>query len=308
MSVKLLTRGSTTTAIRSASWSVADPRTRSRSASESSESSQSPGSHGSTPSTGRPVSRSSVSRPGRSRPTSPRNLLTTNPATSAWSSASSSASVPCMAANTPPRSMSPTSTVGMRAVPGEPHVDEVVRPQVDLGGAAGPLADDDVVAGGELVVRRERRLGQGGPPAGERRGVERPRRPPTHHHVAAQVAAGLEQHRVHRGLGLGAGREGLHPLRTADLGPVGGDHGVVGHVLRLERRDVHAATAQCPAQPGGDDRLAGVRGGAGDEEAAHAAQGTRSASSPSTRVLISSRIGRTASRPWPAGSSRSQSS
>ena len=47
-----------------------------------------------------------------------------------------------------------------RAVPGQAHVDEVVRPEVDLGRAAGPLADHDVVAGGEVVVRRERRLGE----------------------------------------------------------------------------------------------------------------------------------------------------
>ena len=45
-----------------------------------------PGSQGSTPSTGRPVSRSSVSQArARAGPTSPRNLLTTNPPISAWS-------------------------------------------------------------------------------------------------------------------------------------------------------------------------------------------------------------------------------
>ncbi|COX03021.1 Uncharacterised protein [Mycobacterium tuberculosis] len=67
------------------------------------------------PYTLRPVTRSRSRRPGASRSESPRNLLTTNPATSAWSSAASNATVPRNAANTPPRSMSPTTMVGSPA-------------------------------------------------------------------------------------------------------------------------------------------------------------------------------------------------
>ena len=53
---------------------------------ESSASSQTAGSHGRTPSTGRPVSRAQHRRgPGCSSRTSPRNLLITKPAISAWS-------------------------------------------------------------------------------------------------------------------------------------------------------------------------------------------------------------------------------
>ena len=59
---------------------------------------------------------------------------------------------------------------------------------------------------------------------------------PEQHDVAAAVRAGLEQHGIHRGLGGHAAGEGLHPLGAPDLGAVGADHRVVGHVLALERR------------------------------------------------------------------------
>ena len=49
--------------------------------------------------------------------------------------------------------------------------------------------------------------------------VDLARGPAHHDDVAALVAAGLEQHRVHRGLGLGARGERLDPLRPADLRP-----------------------------------------------------------------------------------------
>src|SRR5262249_46972518 len=88
--------------------------------SESSASSQSPAVHGSTPSTGRPVSSRSRSSPGSSRAGSPRNLFTTNPATSAWSSRLSRASVPYSAASAPPRSMSATTITGRPAARARP--------------------------------------------------------------------------------------------------------------------------------------------------------------------------------------------
>ncbi len=50
--------------------------------------------------------------PGSSSDWSPRNLFTTNPRSSRWSSSGMSFNVPYIAAKTPPRSMSPTTTVG----------------------------------------------------------------------------------------------------------------------------------------------------------------------------------------------------
>ena len=61
---------------------------------------------------GRSAARSAETRLQEAR--SPRNLFTTNPAISAWSSRSSSAIVPYSDANTPPRSMSPTTMSAVR--------------------------------------------------------------------------------------------------------------------------------------------------------------------------------------------------
>ena len=126
VSVKLLIRGSRTTATRSTSPpgaapppGPAPPGTAPR-LSESSASSHSPAVHGSTPSTGRPVSSRDRSSPGCRRAASPRNLFTTNPATSAWSSRLSRASVPYSAASAPPRSMSATTITGRPAARARP--------------------------------------------------------------------------------------------------------------------------------------------------------------------------------------------
>ena len=130
VSVKLLIRGSRITATRSTSppaspspftgprggWS-SGPAPR---LSESSASSHSPAVHGSTPRTGRPVRSRSRSRPGCSSRASPRNLFTANPATSAWSSRLSRASVPYRAASAPPRSMSATTITGRPAARARP--------------------------------------------------------------------------------------------------------------------------------------------------------------------------------------------
>jgi len=86
-----------------------------------------------------------------------------------------------------------------------------------------------------------------------------------HDDLAGVLAAGLEQHRVHRRLGLDASGRGLHDLRTADLGTVGADHRVVAHVLGLERGHGDAFAHEPSADAGGDHRLAGVRGGTGDQ-------------------------------------------
>ncbi len=138
MSVKLLIRGSLTTATRSRSPSVGAAAARSPTDRESSESSHRRGSQGSTPSTGRWVTDSSVSRPGRSRPTSPRNLLTTSPLISAWSASSSNASVPCMAAKTPPRSMSPTRRAGIEACLASPMLMKSWRRRFTSAGLPAP--------------------------------------------------------------------------------------------------------------------------------------------------------------------------
>lgn len=79
-----------------------------------------------------------MSRPGSSSDTSPRNLLTRYPATSDWSSGLSSAVVPKNEANTPPRSMSPTTSTGNRAARAMPMFTMSVRRRLISAGLPAP--------------------------------------------------------------------------------------------------------------------------------------------------------------------------
>jgi antitoxin CptB len=67
--------------------------------------------------------------------------------------------------------------------------------------------------------------------------------------LGADIALRLQQHRVHVDGRRGAAGHGLQRLGAADLAAVGGDGGVVGHVLRLERPHDQAAIGEQPAQP-----------------------------------------------------------
>ena len=89
--------------------------------------------------------------------------------------------------------------------------------------------------------------------------------PAEHHHLRAAVAARLEQHRVERDARRQPAGLRLHGLGPADLAAVGGDDRVVGHVLRLERRDLHPAPGEVPADPGDQRALARVGGRAGHQ-------------------------------------------
>ena len=66
--------------------------------------------YGNTPKQGRPVCCSNNSGPPLNRRRSPRKRLMMNPRTRSRSSSSKSVKVPTIEANTPPRSMSATST------------------------------------------------------------------------------------------------------------------------------------------------------------------------------------------------------
>ncbi len=125
--------------------------------------------------------------------------------------------------------------------PGQAHVGHVGVAQVDLRRAARALADHHVVGVPEPGQAFQR------DPAEPRRVRAVPHRVglglgvAEHHHLAAPVAARLEQHRVHVRGRLDARRGRLHRLRAADLRAIGGDEGVQGHVLRLERRHLYPA-------------------------------------------------------------------
>ena len=65
-----------------------------------------------------------------------------------------------------------------------------------------------------------------------------------HDHLRADLALGLQQHRVHVHAGRHACRPRLQRLRAADLAAIGRDGGVVRHVLRLERPHLEPASRE----------------------------------------------------------------
>ena len=69
-------------------------------------------------------------------------------------------------------------------------------------------------------------------------------------------------------VGGDAGGAGLQGLGAADLAAVGGDGGVVRHVLRLERAHAEAAVGEGAGEAGDDQRLADVGAGALEHQGA----------------------------------------
>ena len=70
----------------------------------------------------------------------------------------------------------------------------------------------------------------------------------------------FEQHGIHEGLGIDAGRLGLDDLGAPHLFAKGGYPGVEGHVLGLERSHVVAILTQDAAEGGGQDAFARIGG------------------------------------------------
>jgi hypothetical protein len=149
---------------------------------------------------------------------------------------------------------------------GQAHVGHVGVTQIDLGRTAGSLADDHVVGGAQPGQAFQRDLPQAGCVRAVAHGVGFGFWMAEHDDLAAPVATRLEQHRVHVGGRLDARRGRLHRLGAADLGAVQRHEGVQRHVLRLERRHLHALPGQPPAQPGYQHALSRVRTRPGDQQ------------------------------------------
>jgi|GEM_PF-4728302 len=149
---------------------------------------------------------------------------------------------------------------------GESHVGEVVLAQVDLGRAARAFDQDAVVPGLQSVEGGEDGRHQFWLVRVVGAGVERAGGAAVDDHLGPGVGLGLEQHRVHVGVGVETAGLGLHRLRATDLTAVGGDGAVECHVLRFERRDADAAAVQRARDTGDHGALARVRGGALDHE------------------------------------------
>ena len=120
-SVKLDRRGSSSTATSSRFVAAGAADGVGDRASESSASNSSPSRKGNTPSVGTPVRASSWSGPSPSRAGSPRNRLMTKPPIARANSSGRMATVPKRWANTPPRSMSPTTMAGRPARTARPR-------------------------------------------------------------------------------------------------------------------------------------------------------------------------------------------
>ena len=138
---------------------------------------------------------------------------------------------------------------GQMRGPRQPHVGQIGCPQVDLGGRAGTLTDDGV----EFASQRGQFVGHHvGEPVAVLEvvgGADRTGDSPAHHQLRGAVAAGLEQYRVEPDARRQPRGARLHGLRPADLSAFDGDRRVVGHVLRLERRDAMPLRASSRHRP-----------------------------------------------------------
>jgi len=141
---------------------------------------------------------------------------------------------------------------------GEAHVGDVAGAQVDFRRAAGALDDDAVVGGAQALPRFEHGLHRARLVLVVVAGVQIGVRLAVDDHLSALVGRRLQQDRVEVDVRRHPCGEGLQRLGAADLAAVDGDRRVERHVLRLERRDAHAAPGQDAADGRGEDRLAGV--------------------------------------------------
>ena len=173
---------------------------------------------------------------------------------------------------TPPRSMSPTEHHRHVGGLGKAHIGDVAGPQIDLGRAARALDEDDVgVAREPREALEHRRQQLGACAAAYSRACSVPSAGPARSTCAPVSVSGFSSTGFMCTLGATPRGARLQRLRAADLAAVGGDRGVVRHVLRLERRDPQAAPHERPAQPGDDQRLADIRAGALDHHGGRAA-------------------------------------
>ncbi len=213
-------------------------------------------------------------RPASNSAGSPWNLLTSVAPISAASAGSMTAKVPARAAMTPPRWMSPTSTTGMSAARAKPKLAMSLARRFTSEALPAPSTRTRSAVGSELGMGGQH-LGQqlaALPPVVTRR--ERADAAAADDELGAALVLGLQQHRVHGGDRVAPRGAGLQRLGPPDLAAIGGDGGVVRHVLRLERRDAQAAIGEGAAKPRHQQRLADVGTGAHEHEGSGGHEGS----------------------------------
>ena len=149
---------------------------------------------------------------------------------------------------------------------GKAHVGDVARPQVHLRRAARPFDQNEIHIGAQTLKAVQHAGHQVAlhPPVIAR--LDGGKTLPLHDHLRPGVGLGLQEHGVHVDHRIAARGPCLQGLRPPDLPPVDGDGGVVRHVLRLERRDRHAAPDRSACQTRDEHRLAHVRARALDHD------------------------------------------
>ena len=150
----------------------------------------------------------------------------------------------------------------------EAHVGDVVRPQVNLAGAAGAFDEHDIGLAAQAREAVEHERHQLALHLLIRRGLGAAIDAALHHDLRPDLALRLQQHRIHVHAGRCPCRARLQGLRAADLAAVGGHRRVVRHVLRLERTHGEAARGEGAREPGDDQRFADVRARALEHERA----------------------------------------
>ena len=141
---------------------------------------------------------------------------------------------------------------------GKAHIRNVPFPQVDLGGAAGPLDQNKVRALAQTVKAVQNRWHQQGFQLGIVARSDRRKALSLNDDLRASFCLGLQQDRVHVGMRRSAAGARLKRLCAADLSAILGYGRVVRHVLRLERTNRKAAIGKGARQSGDDDRFADV--------------------------------------------------
>ena len=211
--------------------------------------------------------RRSVAMPSAKRAGSPRKRLTMKPFIRAASAGSRTARVPTRLAMTPPRSMSPMRTTGMSVARAKPMLAmSLARRLISEALPAPSMRTRSASARGRRSCRGRWAGEWASAPGSARASAVAWTRPWTT--IWAPVSLwGLRRTGFMWTDGRDAGGAGLQRLGAADLAAGGGDGGVVGHVLRLERADAEAAVGEGAGEAGDDQRLADVGAGALEHQA-----------------------------------------
>ena len=158
---------------------------------------------------------------------------------------------------------------------GEAHVGDVAIAQIDFRRTAGAFHQHTVEFGLEPLPAFHHRLHRNALVLVIVAGIQGVEGFAVDDHLRALLGGGFQQHRVEIDARREPRRQRLQRLGAADFAAVGGDGRVQGHVLWLERRDVHTASPEDAAQRGDQRRFAGIRGaalhhqGAGSTGSAH---------------------------------------